>query len=212
VVFIAKPALPIQGNPKGLRMQVYGDGSRNFLNAWVRDSSGTIWQFTFGRIVHTGWSEMSMPFDLTLTWQNARVGEGGSSPVYPLSLYALVLNGEDHRVLKGVVYLDELFATETPGRPILDGGGAPAPASNNAGQPTASAQIACGVDPSVISAGQSATLFWTITGVRAVYLGNEGVAGVDKRSVAPRETTNYTLRIIRTDGTETTCTATLQVN
>src|SRR5690606_23663777 len=43
VVFLR--TIPIAGTPDRLEMQVYGDGSGSFLNVWVKDATGQVWQF-----------------------------------------------------------------------------------------------------------------------------------------------------------------------
>lgn len=104
--------LPINGRPNALRLQVYGDGSTHFLNAWVQDARGQLWQFTFGRINHTGWRTMTAPFDLGLDWPNQAVGAAKTNaPIYPLRFYALVLDGHaSDQAFQGVIYLDDLEA------------------------------------------------------------------------------------------------------
>ena len=57
VVFMQ--TIPIGGEPQELTAQVYGDGSGSFLNTWVKDASGQLWQFSFGQIDHTGWKTMT---------------------------------------------------------------------------------------------------------------------------------------------------------
>jgi hypothetical protein len=59
VVFMAQPELRIPNGAQALTVQVYGDGSGHFLNAWVRDAANQVWQLTFGRINHTGWAPMT---------------------------------------------------------------------------------------------------------------------------------------------------------
>jgi hypothetical protein len=110
VVF--RRTLPIKGQPAALRLQVYGDGSSHFLNAWVQDANGQLWQFGFGRINHTGWQAMTAPLDLSLGWPNQAVGAAKTAaPVYPLRFYAFVLDGyADDQASGGVIYLDDLEA------------------------------------------------------------------------------------------------------
>ena len=104
--------LPIKGNPTGLRLQVHGDGSTHFLNAWVQDANGQLWQFTYGRINHTGWQAMTAPFDLSLGWPNQAVGAAKTdAPVYPLRFYAFVLDGHaSDQAFQGSIFLDDLEA------------------------------------------------------------------------------------------------------
>ena len=67
------------------------------------------------------------------------------------------------------------------------------------------------VTPSSISVGQSAILQWDAQGVRAVYLDGEGVAGSATRTIAPTQTTTYTLHIVLLDGSAQDLTATITV-
>lgn len=110
VVF--RRVLPINGRPSALRLQVYGDDSTHFLNAWIQDANGQLWQFTFGRINHSSWQTMLAPFDLSLGWPNQAVGTAKTSaPVYPLRFYAFVLDGyASDRTFQGSIYLDDLEA------------------------------------------------------------------------------------------------------
>lgn len=65
--------------------------------------------------------------------------------------------------------------------------------------------------PTQVVAGQSATLRWDVEGVRAVYLDGQGVTGHDTRTVAPAQTTTYTLHVVLLDGTARDLTATVTV-
>jgi len=112
VVFIAQPELRIPNAAQAITMQVYGDGSGHFLNAWVRDSGNQIWQLTFGRINHTGWAPMTAQLVASREWPNGPISGATSDQLaQPLSLRALVLDGAPDGVAsKGVVYLDALTA------------------------------------------------------------------------------------------------------
>lgn len=79
------------GDTASLQLQVYGDGSGNFLNIWVGDA-GQTWQFTFGRIQHTGWGTMTATFTPDREWPNGPIGEvAEDSLTLPLSLKAFIL-------------------------------------------------------------------------------------------------------------------------
>lgn len=217
IVFVHKPPLPIPGQPKGLNMQVYGDGSSNFLNAWVQDSVGQIWQFTFGRINHTGWQMISAPINPALGWPNGVVQNNQSANLsYPLYLYALVLDGEPRQAMKGTLFFDDLLTTDNPAQPNL-GGGAASPVAAEPVAPVAPPaetipDESCGADPASITAGQTALLYWKFTGVKEVYFEGQGVLGIDSKLVKPTQTATYTVRIIRNDGSEAACQITVQVH
>lgn len=71
--------------------------------------------------------------------------------------------------------------------------------------PPAEVVPSCSASPSLIRPGACTTLEWNISGVREVYLDGEGVAGVATRQVCPTSSRTFTLRIIRTDGSEVFC-------
>jgi hypothetical protein len=108
VVF--RRALPIAGQPDELEIAVFGDGSENFLNVWVQDASGQIWQFSFGQISHLGWKRMVAPLDPSLEWPVQPVGGNATTLQFPISFYALVLDCPTAAAAAGTLYLDELRA------------------------------------------------------------------------------------------------------
>ncbi len=112
---IYRQLLPISGEPVALTIWVYGDGSGNFLNAWVRDANDQSWQFTFGRINHSGWRQMRADLDLGLGWPNQAIGVPSTDDiVFPIQFEALVLDGADEdKAYKGSVLVDDLFSTMT---------------------------------------------------------------------------------------------------
>ena len=104
---------PIAGQPSALQIWVYGDGTGNFLNAWVQDASGQLWQFTFGQIKHKGWQQMIAPLDVNRGWPNQRISGHANSTklVYPLGFYGLVVDGWNEQVTsKGTIFVDDLFS------------------------------------------------------------------------------------------------------
>ena len=113
VVFLSQPPLRIPSDAQTLSIQVYGDGSGHFLNAWLEDATGSSWQYSFGRIKHTGWAPMSVSLTPSREWPNGPLGSGDTMTP-PLSLRALVLDGvPDGSASSGVIYLDAL-GTGTP--------------------------------------------------------------------------------------------------
>lgn len=108
VVF--RRSLPITGQPTDLEIAVFGDGSENFLNVWVQDSGGQIWQFSFGQISHLGWKRMVAPLDPSLEWPVQPVGGNATALQFPISFYALVLDCPTATAASGTLYLDELRA------------------------------------------------------------------------------------------------------
>ena len=120
VVFLSQPPLRIPSDAQTLSIQVYGDGSGHFLNAWLEDAKGNSWQYSFGRINHTGWAPMSVSLTPSREWPNGPLGSGDTMTP-PLSLRALVLDGvPDGSASSGVIYLDAL-GTGTPAAGTLAG-------------------------------------------------------------------------------------------
>ena len=68
VVFEARPAVAIPGQPTALFAWVYGDGSGHFLNVWLRDTGSQVRQYSFGQIKHEGWQQMTAPLDDAAGW------------------------------------------------------------------------------------------------------------------------------------------------
>lgn len=102
----------IAGSPNALGIWVNGDGSTHFLNVWIQDAKGQLWQYSFGRINHTGWQQMVTPLGAPTAWPNQAIGASSTSePVYPIKFYALVLDGyAEDRAFAGSVYVDQLEA------------------------------------------------------------------------------------------------------
>lgn len=110
VVFRANPSISLGGQPKGLTLWVYGDGSSHFLNAWVKDSAGEIRQYTFGRVSHQGWRQMTARLDDSAGWPNGPIsGTNNGQLDFPAQFYAFVLDGvPDGSASRGAIYLDDL--------------------------------------------------------------------------------------------------------
>jgi hypothetical protein len=119
VVFQRVPPAPIFGTPQTLTVWVYGDGSGNFLNAWIKDSQGEVRQFTFRRITHAdGWQPMTLQLDTSAPWPQGHIsGPDNSQLDYPISFQGFVLDAfprSDISTYTGTVYLDELRTGEVP--------------------------------------------------------------------------------------------------
>jgi hypothetical protein len=116
VVLQARPAISIGGRPTGIQAWVYGDGSGHFLNAWVQDAASEVRAYTFGRVQHYGWQLMTTWFDDQRGWPNGHIsGSDNGQLDLPVRLYALVLDGvPDGQSSNGVIYLDEITATDQP--------------------------------------------------------------------------------------------------
>lgn len=206
---VFRRTISIAGQPAALKVMVYGDGSGNFLNAWVQDANGQLWQFTFGQIYHTGWQQMSATLDVSRGWPNQAVGGSAKTvaPVYPLRFYALLLDGYREDVpFQGVVYVDDLLAGAADKL-------TPIPTAINTPTPTSPANpsISFRADRTSLSAGECTTLRWDVDNVTAVYLDGQGVAGHESRQICPTATQTYNLAVTRRDGSQQQASVTIQV-
>lgn len=81
----------------------------------------------------------------------------------------------------------------------------------SAGQTAAPVISSFSASPSTITAGQSSTLSWSVTGATSVTLSGQSGAAVSPVTVSPTSTTTYTLTATNAGGT-VTATATVTVN
>ena len=135
VVFEARPAVGIQGQPSALSAWVYGDGSGHFLNVWLRDSGGQVRQYSFGQIKHEGWQQLTAVLDDAAGWPNVHISGPDSGKLsFPVSLFALVLDGvPDGAASKGTIYIDDVTSADqaAAGAPVAQAAAtvSPAPAA-----------------------------------------------------------------------------------
>jgi serine/threonine protein kinase len=102
----------IAGQPQRITAWVYGDGSGHFLNVWIEDSGGQVWQVPLGRVSHTGWQHMVGVLDVNQAWPWTHISGPDNGVIeYPVSFVALVLDdGADDYVGSGTIYIDDLRA------------------------------------------------------------------------------------------------------
>jgi len=184
-------ALPIPGEPNAISIQVYGDGSGNFLNAWVQDRNGQLYQFSFGRIWHRGWQPMVAQLDLRQGWPNQGVSDpNATSFTYPLRFMAFVLDGVEAVNYTGTLYLDNIVVANAV--PI--------------------GAITCrAVPPGSSAPGAPITLQWSASNVGSLFLDGLGEVPVNGEQVVnPSQTTTYRFRGIGPSG-EIPCTVTVAV-
>jgi hypothetical protein len=102
------------GRPNQISAWVYGDGSKHYLNVWIKDAAGEIWQFPLGQAQHTGWQQMTARLDPTMAWPAGHI-DGPSNGVveYPIDFRAVVLDDiPDTFRGGGTIYLDDLRCDE----------------------------------------------------------------------------------------------------
>ena len=139
VVF--RRTLPLGPNATALTAWVFGDRSGHYLNAWISDADERVWQFTFGRVTHTGWAEMTAPIDTGLPWPAGRIsGPEGTELKAPLQFRSFVLDdAPDDYSGSGTIYLDELACADAARLALAPSPApvAPAEAATLAAVPTA---------------------------------------------------------------------------
>lgn len=108
-------SIPIGGRGTALTAWVYGDKSAHYLNVWVQDNQGEVWQFTFGQIRHVGWQQMLAPLDVNGAWPVGHIsGPANGVLDYPIALFAIVLDdAPDSFMGSGAIYIDDLSCSET---------------------------------------------------------------------------------------------------
>jgi len=122
VVFLH--SVPLADQPDQLSAWVYGDGAGHYLNAWIRDAAGQVWQTSFGQIKHSGWSRLSASLRPGQPWPWGSVSGPDNGVVdYPIDFRAIVLDdAPDGYSGSGAIYLDRI-TTSTGG--VAQPGGTP---------------------------------------------------------------------------------------
>ncbi len=118
VVFLQSRLLA--GRPNAISAWVYGDGAGHFLNVWLKDDKGQMWQMSFGQVKHTGWQEMTTFLDPGQPWPSGHIsGPNNGAIDYPISFQALVLDdGSDNYSGSGTIYIDDLNSQEGAAPPV----------------------------------------------------------------------------------------------
>ncbi len=136
VVFINQVTL--SGQPNAIGAWVYGDGSGHFLNAWIKDSGGQVWQTSLGRVGGAGWRQMAGYIMTGQAWPWAHISGPDNGQVdYPIQFYALVLDDAlDTYSGSGTIYIDDISIWRTDRMPT--------PAATQPSGPTAPAATPTG--------------------------------------------------------------------
>jgi len=203
VVFLQ--TFKLGGQPNQVSAWVHGDGSKHYLNIWLKDAQGETWQFTLGQVKHSGWQQMVAWLDPGAPWPVAHIdGPSNGAVDYPVDFRALVLDDvPDSYSGSGAIYVDDLRC---------DQASAPQPTPTFTPTPTSGApSVNFRADDYTISSGDCTRLRWDVDNVREIYLDGEGVVGHDKRKVCPTATTTYRLKVIRLDGGTEIYTVTITV-
>jgi Bacterial Ig domain/Flagellar filament outer layer protein Flaa len=194
VVFLQSHLLG--GQPNQISAWVYGDGSKHYLNVWIKDAKGETWQFPLGQVKHTGWQQMFAWLDAGAPWPAGRIdGPSNGTVDYPIDFRGLVLDDiPDSYSGSGVIYIDDLRCDQVSAPPPT-----PTPTSTTK-PPPAEPSVSFRADDTKISSGDCTRLRWDVDNVDKVYLDGEPKVGHDKLKVCPTVTTTYTLKVVLRDG------------
>ena len=110
VVFINEASLAGQPNAIGAWVAQPGGGSGHFLNVWIKDAGGQVWQVPLGRVGNPGWTLMTGYIATGQPWPWTPISGPDNGRVdYPISFYALVLDDNPDTFLgSGTVYIDDI--------------------------------------------------------------------------------------------------------
>jgi hypothetical protein len=201
VVFLQTRRLT--GQPNAISAWVYGDNSGHYLDVWIKDTAGEVWQAPFGRIEHIGWQRMTAWLDPDREWPHSHIsGPSNKNIDYPISFYALVLAAiPDTLSGRGTIYVDDLASEE--GTPPL-----PTPTPTQPGGYIAEISAS----PNIISVGSCAILSWHIETVQSAYINGEAITGPHgSKQVCPNSTTTYVLTVNLHGGGSDSRSATVEV-
>jgi hypothetical protein len=196
VVFLQTHQL--DSRPNEISAWVYGDAGNHYLNVWIQDAAGETWQFSLGRVRHSGWQQMAARLQPGDPWPAGHIdGPSNGAIDYPIGFRGLVLDdAPDSFSGSGTIYLDDLRYGESSLPPAT---ATPAPTAHTTPAPV----IQFWADDTTISAGESTVLRWHVEHVTAIYLDSDPVTGPDgSRRVRPAATTTYRLRVVYPGGEE----------
>ncbi len=115
VVFINEASLVGQPNAVGAWVAQTGSGSGHFLNVWIKDAGGQVWQVPLGRVSGSGWTQMVGYIATGQPWPWTHISGPDNGRVdYPVSFYALVLDDNlDTFLGSGTIYIDDISVWRT---------------------------------------------------------------------------------------------------
>ncbi len=119
VVFLLKPATRLAGDPNQITAWIHGDGSKHYLNIWIKDAEGQSWQFTFGQINFVGWQQKTAYINPSQAWPVGHIsGTDNGAVDYPIRFEAILLDDvPDEYTGNGTIYIDDLATAKGSGLP-----------------------------------------------------------------------------------------------
>jgi len=184
----------IGGQPKYITAWVYGDESGHFLNVWIKDKGGQVWQVPLGRIEHTGWQQMIGQIDTAQDWPWTHISGPDNGIVdYPIAFQAFVLDDNPDRFSgSGTLYLDDLRAETQIASTLGGSSGAtstPAPTSGASAPPPSNSSQSGRIAFTVYNSGIGSYTLYTVkpdgSGLHAVadYVHHPDISSNGKRIV-----------------------------
>ncbi|MBN1250171.1 MAG: hypothetical protein JXC32_21080 [Anaerolineae bacterium] len=161
VVFTQSRA--VSGQPDTFSAWVYGDGSGQYLNLWIRDAQGEIWSVHLGTVGTAGWRQMVGRLAAGLPWPSGHIGGPDNGIVdYPVQFYALVLDRPAANPAQGTIYVDEIGAS-TQGSSALPTVGPTTVSTTASPTPSPTTAVASGDVGRIIFTVQSADGYYLYT-------------------------------------------------
>lgn len=118
VDFAPSKPVALPGNPTRLGIWALGDGSGNYLSAWLRDRDGELFKVRLGAIMGEGegWRYYESAINnYYFDWEKTGGTPSNGKPDYPLEFVTFRLeNTPDEPAGSGVIYLDDLQTWEGP--------------------------------------------------------------------------------------------------
>jgi hypothetical protein len=118
-VDFAPPApVALEGNPTRIGLWVLGDGSGNYLSAWLRDRDGELFKVRLGSVsgAADGWRYYESRIDnYYFEWERALGSPANGKPDAPLAFVSFRLeNTPDLPASHGTIYVDDLQTWDGP--------------------------------------------------------------------------------------------------
>ncbi len=118
VDFAPPQPVNLPGQPTRIGVWVLGDGSGNYLSAWLRDRDGELFKVRLGAVMgaNDGWRYYESSIDsYYFDWEHAGGNPANGKPDYPLQFVSFRLeNTPDEPAGGGTIYLDDLQTWEGP--------------------------------------------------------------------------------------------------
>jgi serine/threonine-protein kinase len=189
VVFINQ--IRLSGGPNKVGAWVYGDGSGNYLNVWIKDAQSEVWSVHLGKIRRPGWQQMTGSLAPNLPWPSGHVdGPDNNRIDYPVRFYALVLDRSGNNSQSGTIYVDDITVWHSNIQPTLS----PTPRHQATSTPSGNQTTPTAPLPtnSPAPSGDFGRIFYTIEADGRYYLATTDPSWSQGRTIGPVSYNNST--------------------